>query len=103
MSCGDCEKDYIGETERAFKSRFDEHRKSSSVNSEVSCYIHQENPGHSVRFDGIQDIGGGTRMVSTRGEGINFCSCDEAKSQSRWGGGGGGAIQSVPHLAQHSG
>ena len=52
VSCEDCGKDYIGETERSFKARFDEHKRPSSVNSEVSRHIYQENPGHSVSLTG---------------------------------------------------
>ena len=46
VSCEDCGKDYmyIGETERSFKARFDEHKRPSSVISEVSRHIHQRKP-----------------------------------------------------------
>ena len=57
VSCEDCGKDYIGETERSFKARFDEHKRPSSVNSEVSRHIHQENPGHSVSLTGSRIFG----------------------------------------------
>ena len=52
ISCVDCWKDYIRETERSFKARFAEHKRPSSVNSEVSCHIHQNNPSHTVSFTG---------------------------------------------------
>ena len=48
---------YIGETKRSFKARFDEHKRPSSINSEVSCHIHQENPGHSVSLTGSRILG----------------------------------------------
>ena len=57
VSCEDCGKDYIGETERSFKARFDKHKRLSSVNSEVSCHIHQENPSHSVSLTGSRISG----------------------------------------------
>ena len=57
VSCEDCGKDYIGETKRSFKARFDEHKRPSSINSEVSCHIHQENPGHSVSLTGSRILG----------------------------------------------
>ena len=57
VSYEDCGKDYIGETKRSFKARFDEHKRPSSVNSEVSCHIHQENPGHSVSLTGSRILG----------------------------------------------
>ena len=57
VSCEDCGKDYIEETERSFKARFDEHKRPSSVNSEVSRHIHQENPGHSVSLTGSRILG----------------------------------------------
>ena len=55
--CEDCAKDYIGETEKSFKARFDEHKRPSSVNFEVSRHIHQENPGHSVSLTESRILG----------------------------------------------
>ena len=57
VSSEDCGRDYIGETKRSFKARFDEHKRPSSVNSEVSRHIHQENPGHSVSLTGSRILG----------------------------------------------
>ena len=57
VSCEDFGKDYIGETERSFKERFDDHKRPSSVNSEVSRHIHQENPGRSVSLTGSRILG----------------------------------------------
>ena len=57
MSCKYCGKDYIGDTERSFKARFDEHERPSSVNSEVSRHIRQENSGHSVSLAGSKVLG----------------------------------------------
>ena len=51
---GPCQESYIGETGRALKTRFLEHRRPSSVNSEVSQHIHIESPGHSVDFDKVK-------------------------------------------------
>ena len=57
MSCEDCGKDYIWETEISFKVRFDEHKRPSSVNSEISRHIHQEKPGNSVSLMGSTVLG----------------------------------------------
>ncbi|KAI8507914.1 hypothetical protein Bbelb_141540 [Branchiostoma belcheri] len=51
---GPCKETYIGETERALKTRFLEHQRPSSVNSEVSQHIHIESPGHSVSLEGVK-------------------------------------------------
>ena len=84
VSCEDCGKDYIEETERSFKARFDKHKRPSSVNSEVSRHINQENPGHSVSLTGTRILGvEASRMVSTRGEGSNFYSCEQGWSSGR--------------------
>ena len=40
-----------GETERAMRTRFMEHKRRSSVNSEVSKHIHQDHKDHSVTLD----------------------------------------------------
>ena len=56
-TCEDCGKDYIGETERSFKARFDEHKRPSSVNSEAYRHIYQENSGHSVSLTGSRILG----------------------------------------------
>ena len=58
VSCEDCEKDYIGEMERSFKARFDKYKRPSSVSSEVSRHIHQDNnTGHSVTLTGSRILG----------------------------------------------
>ena len=44
VSCEDCGKDSIGETERSFKARFEEHKRPSSVNSEVSATSTKKTP-----------------------------------------------------------
>ena len=44
----------MGETERSLKVRFGEHRRPSSVNSEISKHIHQEEPGHLVELKNSQ-------------------------------------------------
>lgn len=51
IPCEECPASYIGETERSLKARFSEHRRPSSVNSEVSQHIHQAYPGHRIDMD----------------------------------------------------
>ena len=52
---GPCQETYIGETERALKTRFLEHRRPSSVSSsEVSQHLHLESPGHMVSLDKVE-------------------------------------------------
>ncbi|KAI8494282.1 hypothetical protein Bbelb_280420 [Branchiostoma belcheri] len=51
---GPCRETYIGETERSLKTRFLEHRRPSSVASEVSQHIHIESPGHTVDLEGVR-------------------------------------------------
>ena len=53
-SKGPCRETYIGETERALKTRFLEHQRPSSVNSEVSQHLHIESPGHSISLDKVK-------------------------------------------------
>ena len=43
-----CSESYIGETERSLRSRFLEHRRSSSIHSEVLSHINRDKPSHSV-------------------------------------------------------
>ena len=43
-----CSESYIGETERSLRSRFLEHRRPSSIHSEVSSHINRDKPSHSV-------------------------------------------------------
>ena len=40
IPCSTCEADYVGETERSLKARFDEHRRPNSSTSEVSRHVH---------------------------------------------------------------
>ena len=51
---GKCPESYIGETERSLKPRFQEHRGTSTVSSEVSQHIHIESPGHKVKLDEVK-------------------------------------------------
>ncbi|KAI8516676.1 Alpha-catulin [Branchiostoma belcheri] len=51
---GPCRETYIGETKRSLKTRFLEHRRPSSVASEVSQHIHIESPGHTVDLEGVR-------------------------------------------------
>ena len=48
ISCNMCDASYIGETERSLKARFQEHRRPSTVTSEVSRHIHADHPEHDV-------------------------------------------------------
>ncbi|KAI8500874.1 hypothetical protein Bbelb_216920 [Branchiostoma belcheri] len=51
---GTCEESYIGETERSLRTRFLEHKRPSSLSSEVSQHIHIESPGHTVSLDKVR-------------------------------------------------
>ena len=51
ITCEEYEASYVGETERSLKARFSEHRRPSSVNSEVSKHIHTDKPYHGVQLD----------------------------------------------------
>ena len=53
ISCDDCNATYVGETERALKTRFIEHRRKSSVGSEVSQHVHVDSPEHGVSLDRV--------------------------------------------------
>ena len=50
----DCDSVYIGETERTLKTRFAEHRRPSSVTSEVSKHVHKDCPGHNILMENVQ-------------------------------------------------
>ncbi len=51
ISCKKCQATYTGETERSLKQRFLEHRRPSSVTSEVSHHVHLDHPDHSISMD----------------------------------------------------
>ena len=51
ITCDDCEATYVGETERSLKARFDEHKRPSSISSEVSRHLHASNPAHTIQLD----------------------------------------------------
>ena len=51
IPCGNCEDDYIGESERSLKARFDEHKRPSSTSSEVSKHIHASSKPHSIDLE----------------------------------------------------
>ena len=51
ISCNKCDASYIGETERSLKTRFQEHRRPSTVTSEVSRHIHADHPEHDVSLE----------------------------------------------------
>ena len=48
INCTNCNTFYIGETERSLKARFLEHRRPSTVTSEVSRHINHECPTHNI-------------------------------------------------------
>ena len=50
----ECNKDYIGETERNLRARFLEHRRPSSTSSEVSRHIHDGTPGHGISMENVK-------------------------------------------------
>ena len=54
ITCDDCEEHYVGETERSLRARFKEHRRPSSVTSEVSQHLHTDQPGHSVDIENVK-------------------------------------------------
>jgi hypothetical protein len=51
ITCEDCSANYIGESERSLKARFQEHQRPSSTTSEVSRHIHQDHPDHTVKIE----------------------------------------------------
>ena len=51
IGCDQCSDSYIGETERSLRARFGEHRRPSSVTSEVSKHLHVDKPRHSVSIE----------------------------------------------------
>ena len=51
IKCEDCDASYVGETERSLKARFSEHRRPSTVSSEVSKHIHTDQPNHNIKLD----------------------------------------------------
>ncbi len=56
ISCEKCLATYIGETERSLKQCFLEHRRHSSVTSEVSRHIHLDHPDHSISMDDTKSV-----------------------------------------------
>ena len=44
----------VGETERALKTHFLEHRRKSSVGSEVSQNVHVDRPEHGLSMDRVK-------------------------------------------------
>ena len=46
----------MGETERSLKARFDEHRRPSSNNSEVSRLIHTDCQGHTIHIEVTKNL-----------------------------------------------
>ena len=50
---GPCQESYIGETERSLRTRFLEHKRPSSVTSEVSQHINIESPDHKVDLEEV--------------------------------------------------
>ena len=54
IRCDNCEESYIGEMRRSLESRFMEHRRASSVNSEVSRHVKCDQPDHSISVDNVR-------------------------------------------------
>ena len=52
-----CSESYIGETERSLRSRFLEHRRPSSIHSEVSSHINRDKASHSVSLANAKILG----------------------------------------------
>ena len=57
IPCSKCDATYIGETERSLRTRFMEHRRPSSINSEVSRHIHTDKPEHQVDIKTVKILG----------------------------------------------
>ena len=53
-SCDNCDESYIGEMARSLKSRCMEHRRPSSVNSEVSKHVNCDQSDHSISLDNVR-------------------------------------------------
>ncbi len=51
ISCEKCPATYICETERSLKQCFLEHRRPSSVTSQVYHHVHSDHPDHSISMD----------------------------------------------------
>ena len=51
ISCDNCGESYIRETRRSLKARFSEHKRPSSVSSEVSKHINCDHPDHSISLN----------------------------------------------------
>ena len=54
ISCDNCDESYIGEMGRSLKPRSIEHRRPSSVTSEVFRHIHGDQPAHSISLDNVR-------------------------------------------------
>ena len=54
ISCDNYDDSYIGETGRSLKARFSEHKRASSVNSEVSKHINCDHSDHSIPLDNVK-------------------------------------------------
>ena len=51
IPCTDCSDDYVGESERSLKARFDEHKRPSTTSSEVSKHLYSNTPPHSIDLE----------------------------------------------------
>ena len=56
ITCNNCDDSYTGETGRSLKARFMEHRRPSSVNTEVSKHIICDQPDHSISLDKVRTL-----------------------------------------------
>ena len=61
-----CSESYIGETERSLRSRFLEHRRPSSIHSEVSSHINRDKPSHSVSPANAKILDRESKMIGLR-------------------------------------
>ena len=59
ISCDNCDDLYIGETVRSLKARVMEHRRLSSVNSEVSKPVNCGHPYHSISLSVSKPVNSG--------------------------------------------
>ena len=84
ISCDNCDESYFREMGRSLKSRFMEHSRQSSVNSEVSKHkLWPTWPQH--KFRQCEDLEGGTEVVWERSEGSHPNTDQQPNAQQRCG------------------
>ena len=68
MICPDCNKAYVGQTDRSFKVRFEEHRNAFKTNSHISNFAkHLIEKSHS--FNSIQNT---MQILKCHGKGTHL-------------------------------